>query len=73
MVLELSRYLLRSIVTRPGEADVEHIRVGGVEFLFFRVAKVDQKNLTERDKEALVLVVERVGKKIGREIIADWR
>ncbi len=73
MILELSRYLLRAIVTRPGEANVEHLRVGSVDFLFFHAAEVDRKNLTERDKEALVLAVERIGKKIGREVIADWR
>ncbi len=73
MILELSRYLVRSIVSRPGEVKVEHIHSGGVDFLFFDVAPPDRKLLTERDKEALALVVERIGKKLGREVIVDWR
>lgn len=73
MLLELSRYLLRAVVSRPGEVKVEHIHAGGVDLLFFSVAEADKKNLSDRDKEALNLVVERVGKKLGREVIVDWK
>lgn len=73
MILELSRYLLRAIVGRPGEVKIEHICSGRVDFLFFAVAEADRKSLSERDKEALALVVERIGKKLGREVIVDWR
>ncbi len=73
MILELSRYLLRAIVGRPSEAKIEHIHCGGVDLLLFEVAETDRKNLSERDKEALALVVERLGKRLGREVIVDWR
>ncbi|MCS7240373.1 MAG: hypothetical protein NZ651_03915 [Candidatus Bipolaricaulota bacterium] len=73
VLLELSRYLLRALVGRPGEARVEHLHSGGVDFLFFEVAGPDEKNLSERDKEALASVVERIGKKLGHEVIVDWR
>lgn len=73
MILELSRYLVRSIVSRPGEVKIEHIYSGGLDFLFFDVAPADRKALPERDKEALALVVERIGRKLGREVIVDWR
>lgn len=73
MLLELSRYLLRAVASRPADIEVEHIHSGGVDFLFLEVAKADQKALGERDKEALVLVLERIGKKLGREVIVDWR
>lgn len=73
MILELSRYLLRALVSRPGEARIEHLHSGGVDFLFLEVAEPDKKTLSERDKEALALVVERIGKKLGREVIVDWR
>ncbi|MCS7216511.1 MAG: hypothetical protein NZ924_02305 [Candidatus Bipolaricaulota bacterium] len=73
VLLELSRYLLRAVVSRPTEIRVDHIHAGGVDFLFLAVAKPDQKALNARDKEALVLVLERIGKKLGREVIADWK
>jgi len=73
VILELSRYLLRSVVTRPSEVKVEHIHCGGLDLLFLEVAAADKKNLSDRDKEALSLVVERLGKKLGREVIVDWR
>lgn len=73
MILEISRYLIRSIVTRPSEAKIEHIRCGGIDLLLFSVSGPDQKNLSERDKDALTLVVERIGKRLGREVIVDWR
>lgn len=41
--------------------------------MFLEVAKPDQRALSERDKDALVLVLERIGKKLGREVIVDWR
>lgn len=73
MLVELSRYLLRAITSRPAETKVEHIHSGGVDFLFLSVAKADRKALSDRDKDALVLVLERIGKKLGREVIADWK
>lgn len=73
MILELSRYLLRALVSRPGEAKIEYLYSSGVDFLFLEVAEPDKKTLSERDKEALTLVVERIGKKLGREVIVDWR
>lgn len=73
MLLELSRYLLRAVTSRPADTKVEHIHSGGVDFLFLEVAKPDQRALSERDKDAVVLVLERIGKKLGREVIVDWR
>ncbi len=73
LLLELTRFLLRAIVSRPGEARVEHIRVGDLDLLFLSVSEADKKTLSERDREALNLVVERVGKKLGREVIVDWK
>jgi len=73
VLLELSRYLVRAVVSRPSEVKVEHIHSGGVDLLFLEVAEPDRKNLSERDKEALVLAIERIGKKLGREVIVDWR
>jgi hypothetical protein len=52
---------------------VEHIRVGDLDLIFLSVADADKKTLSERDKDALNLVVERVGKKLGREVIVDWK
>lgn len=73
MLLELSRYLLRAITSNPTGINVEHVQSGGVDFLFLEVAKADRQALSERDKEALVVVLERVGKKLGREVIVDWK
>lgn len=73
MLLDLSRYLLRAITSHPTGIKVEHVQSGGVEFLFLEVPKADKQRLSERDKEALVLVLERIGKKLGREVIVDWR
>jgi len=44
-----------------------------LDLLFLSVAAADKKSLSERDKDALNLVVERVGKKLGREVIVDWK
>lgn len=73
VILELTRYLVRAVVTRPNEAKVEHVYSGGLDLLFLSVAKQDRQNLSERDKDALALVVERIGKALGREVIVDWR
>lgn len=73
MLLELSRYLLRAITSNPTGINVEHVQSGGVDFLFLQVSKADRQALSERDKEALVVVLERVGKKLGREVIVDWK
>lgn len=73
MLLELSRYLLRAITSNPTGINVEYVQSGGVDFLFLEVAKADKQALSERDKEALVVVLERVGKKLSREVIADWK
>lgn len=73
MILELIRYLVRAIVTRPSEVKVEYIHSGGLDLLFLEVAEPDRKSLSERDKEALALVVERIGKRLGRDVIVDWK
>ncbi|MFN3346448.1 MAG: hypothetical protein ACK42E_01360 [Candidatus Bipolaricaulaceae bacterium] len=73
MLLELSRYLLRAIAAHPTGIRVEHVQSGGVAFLFLEVPKADKQRLSERDREALTLVLERIGKKLGHEVIVDWR
>ncbi|MCX7750292.1 MAG: hypothetical protein N2320_01805 [Candidatus Bipolaricaulota bacterium] len=71
MLAELARYLLRAVTARPAEAQVEHIRSGDVDFLFFRAG--GSEKLAPRDQEALATVVERIGARAGWTVIADWK
>lgn len=71
MLVELARYLLRAVSPRPGEAHVEHIRSGDVDFLFLRPGGAD--NLAPKDQEALATVIERVGARAGGTVITDWK
>lgn len=73
MLPELSRYLLRAVALRPAEVQLDHIRSGGVEFLFFRLSPPDQARLSQRDKEAIQLVLERVASRLNRPLIVDWK
>jgi len=72
MLADLARYLLRAVTARTGDAHVEHIRSGQVEFLFLRVSGPDG-GLAARDREAVVTVIEAVGAQAGQTVIVDWK
>lgn len=73
MLADLARFLLRAVIPRPGEVHVEHIRSGGVDFLFLRVPGAEGEALAARDREALAMVLEAVGAQSGQTVIVDWR
>jgi predicted RNA-binding protein YlqC (UPF0109 family) len=73
MLADLARYLLRAVTAQPGEVHVEHVRSGGVDFLFLRLPRPDGGGLAARDREALTTVIEAIGAQAGQTVIVDWK
>ncbi|QAA75985.1 MAG: hypothetical protein BIP78_0217 [Candidatus Bipolaricaulis sibiricus] len=73
MLADLARYLLRAVISRPGEVHVEHVLSGQVDFLFLRLSGHEGSSLSARDREAVASVIEAVGARSGRTVIVDWR
>jgi len=72
-VVRLARFLLEAVSSRPEEARVEHLWTPNADLIFLRLPARDRRCLRKEDLEALVRVVERLGKRPDRELVVDLR
>ncbi len=69
--LNLARFFLRALGAEHEDRLIEHVRSGGVEFLFLRPPK--GLNLEEKDRDAIAAVIEAVAHKAGLAVVVDWK
>ncbi len=67
----LARFLLHSLGASDPDRLIEHVRAGAVDFLFLRAPR--HLALSERDQEAIAVVIEGVARKAGLAVVVDWR
>lgn len=72
-VVELARFLLKAVSTRPEEAKVKYVWTPSADLVFLKVPARDRRRLRPEDLAALVRVVEKLGRKPGRELVVDLR
>ncbi len=68
-LVELARYLLKSIVREPDGATVDHVWTPTMDLLVLRAK--GKERLHPRDVDAVGQVVQAVGKQLNREVTVD--
>ncbi len=68
-LVELARFLLKSIVRDPDGAMVDHVWTPSMDLLVLRAR--GKGRLHPRDVDAVGQVVQAVGKKLAREVTVD--
>ncbi len=70
-LVDLSRYLLKSVVRDPDLSGVDHVWTERMDLIVLRSGS--KHRLHPRDVEAVARVVQSVGERLGREVVVDHR
>ncbi len=70
-LVDLARYLLRSIVQEADRVGVDHVWTERIDLLVLRTT--GKQRLHPRDVEAVAQVLQAVGERLGREVMVDRR
>ncbi len=68
-LVELAKYLLKSIVRDSDHARVDHVWTETVDLIVLHTSS--RQRLHPRDVEAVARVVQAVGERLGREVVVD--
>ncbi len=68
-LVDLARYLLKSVVRDPEGARVDHVWTERVDLIVLRAP--GKSRLHPRDVDAVAQVVQSVGERLGREVMVD--
>ncbi|MFO8033999.1 MAG: hypothetical protein R6U88_02395 [Candidatus Bipolaricaulota bacterium] len=70
-LVELAKYLLKSIVRDPERARVDHVWTESMDLIVLQ--STGKRRLHPRDVDAVARVVQAVGERLGREVMVDHR
>jgi len=70
-LVELAKYLLKSITREPERARVDHVWTEELDLIV--LSSTGKQRLHPRDVDAVARVVQAVGTRVGREVMVDHK